>query len=156
MRATVNRNGRRRKDHTLASMERRPPFCFACIYLADVAPPRLGTIPASQDRTMDLPLQLLDGAQSLYKERVAPHVSPTAVAVLVAVLAISLPTFARGRKPPVPKNQHPPAAAPPPPTMSSPGTSSPPSTGDRTSRAGQIRRRIPPRSPSAAAIISEL
>ena len=39
---------------------------------------------------MDLPLQLLDGAQSLYKERVAPHVSPTAVAVLVAVLAISL------------------------------------------------------------------
>ena len=40
--------------------------------------------------TMDLPLQLLDGAQSLYKERVAPHVSPTAVAVVVVVFSISL------------------------------------------------------------------
>ena len=39
---------------------------------------------------MDLPLQLLDGAQSLYKERVAPHVSPTAVAVVVVVFSISL------------------------------------------------------------------
>jgi len=37
----------------------------------------------------DLPLQLLDGAQSLYKDHVAPHVSPTAVAVLVVVIAIA-------------------------------------------------------------------
>ena len=37
----------------------------------------------------DLPLQLLDGAQSLYKQYVAPYVSPTAISVLLVVIAIT-------------------------------------------------------------------
>ena len=46
----------------------------------------------------DLPLQLLDGAQSLYKQHVAPYVSPTAIAVLVIAIAISH-AYLRSRHP---------------------------------------------------------
>lgn len=46
----------------------------------------------------DLPLQLLDGAQSLYKQYVAPYVSPTVIAVLVVVIAISH-AYLRSRPP---------------------------------------------------------
>ena len=46
----------------------------------------------------DLPLQLLDGAQSLYKQYVAPYVSPTAISVLVVVIAISH-AYLRSRPP---------------------------------------------------------
>ena len=46
----------------------------------------------------DLPLQLLDGAQSLYKQYVAPYVSPTSVAVLMVAIAISH-AYLRSRPP---------------------------------------------------------
>ena len=46
----------------------------------------------------DLPLQLLDGAQSLYKQYVAPYVSPTAISALVVVIAISH-AYLRSRPP---------------------------------------------------------
>lgn len=46
----------------------------------------------------DLPLQLLDGAQSLYKQYVTPYVSPTTIAVLVVVIAISH-AYLRSRSP---------------------------------------------------------